>query len=277
MLKGVLKGRLSLFLYFMDSLEMDITLNWDGSSKIVDLSSPIDLSLPFRDPLNGDGPAAWYVGRPKFEPVKEDGFVGSVAQGGPVNFTNVSFNPHGHGTHTECLGHITKEAESVNEISIPLLMPCLVHSITPDDIGGDSIITASHLPGGANSTEPLPPSFIIRTLPNSVEKKSKNWANSNPPFLDVDFTNKLVERGVDHLLLDLPSVDKEVDGGALKSHRAFFGVGIKPRRSATITEFVFTPDIAPDGLYALNLQVAPFDLDASPSRPVIYPLLKASQ
>jgi len=254
---------------------MDVTLNWGGLSRIADLSSPIDLSLPFRDSRNGDGPAAWYVGRPKFEPVIEDGFVGSVALGGSVNFTNVSFNPHGHGTHTECLGHITKEAESVNDISIPLLMPCLVHSIKPDDIEGDSIITVSHLPGGANSTEPLPPSFIIRTLPNSVEKKSKNWANSNPPFLDVDFTNKLVERGVEHLLIDLPSVDKEKDGGGLKSHRAFFGVDSGPRRSATITEFVFIPDSLLDGLYALNLQVAPFDLDASPSRPVIYPLLIA--
>jgi kynurenine formamidase len=259
----------------MDSSEMDITLNWCGLSKIVDITSPIDLSLPFRDPRNGDGPAAWYVGRPNFEPVKEEGFVGSVAQGGSVNFTNVSFNPHGHGTHTECLGHITKEAESVNEISIPLLMPCLVHSIAPDQKEGDSVITVSHLPSGADSTEPLPPSLIIRTLPNSIEKKSKNWANSNPPFLDVDFTNKLVERGVKHLLIDLPSVDKEVDGGALKSHRAFFGVDSRPRRSATITEFVFVPKSVPDGLYALSLQVAPFDLDASPSRPIIYPLLEA--
>lgn len=254
---------------------MNITLNWNGSVKIVDLTSPIDLSLPIRDPRKGDGPEAWYVGRPKFEPVKEDGFVGSVAQGGSVNFTNVNFNPHGHGTHTECLGHITKEAESVNDISLPLLMPCLVHSITPDQKGDDFVITASHLPSGADSTDPLPPSFIIRTLPNFLEKKSKNWANSNPPFLDVDFTNKLIERGVDHLLLDLPSVDKEVDGGALKSHRAFFGVDIKLRRSATITEFVFIPDVAPDGLYALSLQIAPFDLDASPSRPIIYPLLEA--
>jgi arylformamidase len=259
----------------MDFSKMNFTLDWNGSSKTVDLASPIDLSLPFRDPRKGDGPAAWYVGRPKFEAVKEDGFVGSVAQGGAVNFTNVNFNPHGHGTHTECLGHITKEAESVNEISIPLLMPCLLVSITPEKRGDDYVITPSHIPGGLNSTDPLPPSFIIRTLPNLIKKKSKDWANSNPPYLDVDFTNRLVQRGVQHLLLDLPSVDKEVDGGALESHRAFFGTDSSPRRSATITEFVFTPDIAPDGLYALSLQVAPFDLDASPSRPIIYGLSKA--
>ena len=259
----------------MDFSKINIALHWNGSSKTVDLSSPIDLSLPLRDPRKGEGPAAWYVGRPHFEPVKEDGFVGSVALGGAVNFTNVNFNPHGHGTHTECLGHITKEAESVNDISMPLLMPCLLVSISPEQKGDDFVITRSQIPGGIDATEPLPPSLIIRTLPNDTEKKSKDWANSNPPYLDVDFTLGLVDRGVKHLLLDLPSVDKEVDGGALESHRAFFGVGRSPRRSATITEFVFAPDSAPDGLYALSLQVAPLDLDASPSRPVIYGLLKA--
>ena len=87
----------------MDFSKINIALHWNGSSKTVDLSSPIDLSLPLRDPRKGKGPAAWYVGRPHFEPVKEEGFVGSVALGGAVNFTNVNFNPHGHGTHTECL------------------------------------------------------------------------------------------------------------------------------------------------------------------------------
>ena len=126
---------------------------------------------------------------------------------------------------------------------------------------------------------PSPPPSILRPRSPKGYRQTHNMVTL-PSIFHMNFkhfTNKLVERGVDHLLLDLPSVDKEVDGGALKSHRAFFGVDIKPRGSATITEFVFTPDIAPDGLYALNLQVAPFDLDASPSRPVIYPLLKASQ
>ena len=129
-------------------------------------------------------------------------------------------------------------------------MPCLLVSISPEQKGDDLVITGSQLPGGLASKEPLPPSLIIRTLPNDIEKKSKDWANSNPPYLDVDFTNKLVQRGVQHLLLDLPSVDKEVDGGALESHRAFFGVDSTPRRASTITEFVFVPDNAPDGLYA---------------------------
>ncbi|HIO16656.1 MAG TPA: cyclase family protein [Flavobacteriales bacterium] len=254
---------------------MKLSFIWNSLSFEADLSKPIDLSIPLRDPRKGDGASAWYVGRPKFEPVRGDGFIGSVMEGGAVNFTNVYFNPHGHGTHTECLGHITKEAESINDIDIPVLMTCLVHSITPDNVDDDQVIRLAHLPGGENTNSQLPPALIIRTLPNSTDKKSKDWANTNPPYLDPKFTQRLVDRGVEHLLLDLPSVDKEVDGGALVSHKAFFGVPTSPRRTATITEFVFVSGDVKDGLYALNLQVAPFDLDASPSRPLIFPLVEA--
>jgi len=42
------------------------------------------------------------------------------------------------------------------------------------------------------------------------------------------------------------------------------------RKKATITEFIFVPNTVKDGKYYLNLQVAPFENDASPSRPVLY-------
>ena len=35
-------------------------------------------------------------------------WVASVQEGASVNFNNIAFNPHAHGTHTECVGHITK-------------------------------------------------------------------------------------------------------------------------------------------------------------------------
>jgi arylformamidase len=250
-----------------------LTMNWGSVNYSIDLCKGIDLSLPLRDEKKGRGTSAWYVGRPRFEPVEGDGFIGSVAKGGCVNFTNVYFNPHGHGTHTECLGHITPEAESVDEVfradnGLASLMPCLVHSLNPEYREGDLIIDVSQLPDIAA----LPPALVIRTLPNNEDKKDRQWDNTNPPYLGPDFTRELVKRGVEHLLIDLPSVDKEVDGGLLLSHRAFFGLPDAPRRRATITEFVYAPEGCVDGLYALNLQVAPFDLDASPSRPILFPL-----
>ncbi len=42
--------------------------------------------------------------------------------------------------------------------------------------------------------------------------------------------------------------------------------------SSTITELIYVPDHVPDGEYLLNLQIAPFNADASPSRPIIFPI-----
>jgi len=68
----------------------------------------------------------------------------------------------------------------------------------------------------------------------------------------------------------LPSVDKEKDNGALAAHKGFWNFNGELRNEATITEFIFVDNAIEDGSYFLNLQVAPFENDASPSRPVLY-------
>ncbi len=42
-----------------------------------------------------------------------------------------------------------------------------------------------------------------------------------------------------HLLIDLPSVDKENDQGKLLAHKAFWDYNGEQRMDATITEFVY--------------------------------------
>lgn len=64
--------------------------------------------------------------------------------------------------------------------------------------------------------------------------------------------------GVKHLLIDLPSIDKEKDEGRLEAHNAFWNTQGKVRMEATITEFIFVPNSVTDGSYLLNLQIAPF-------------------
>ena len=76
--------------------------------------------------------------------------------------------------------------------------------------------------------------------------------------------------GVKHLLIDLPSVDKEKDDGALLAHKAFWNIPKAPRLDATITEFIYVPDTIEDGTYLLNLMIAPFHNDATPSKPILY-------
>ena len=205
-------------------------------------------------------------------PVRGEGFVGAVAQGGSVNFREITFNPHGHGTHTECLGHITQDIHSVDACfrDIPSLTPCSLVTLTPQEIGGDRVLDEVLLD---NVSVPLGEAVAIRTMPNGDDKRTRAWSNTNPPYFTAAFMNRLVQSNVKHLLVDLPSVDKEVDGGRLEAHYAFWRVPDHPRHGCTITELIHVPDSARDGLYLLNLQVAPMDNDAAISRPVLHPLV----
>ena len=233
----------------------------------VDLSKPIDISLP----IKVGGVKAWYVDEPTFEPVKMGDWIGDVKQGGSVNFRNVFFNPHGHGTHTECVGHISKEDYSVNDSLKQFHFIAQLISVLPEEINDDFIITKKTLQPFLenNSTEAI----IIRTLSNSTEKIDKNYSNTNPAFIDEEAMKYIVEKGINHVLLDTPSVDKEQDGGKLLAHHAFWQYPENTNTFRTITELVFIKDEIKDGIYLLNLQVAAFENDAAPSRPVLFQLI----
>jgi len=83
----------------------------------------------------------------------------------------------------------------------------------------------------------------------------------------------IVDAGIKHLLLDVPSVDKEQDGGKVANHKLFWDLDGEPKKHHTITEMIYVPDSAKDGLYLLNLQIISLEeIDASPSKPIIYPL-----
>ncbi|MCB0755612.1 MAG: cyclase family protein, partial [Flavobacteriales bacterium] len=83
-----------------------------------------------------------------------------------------------------------------------------------------------------------------------------------------------VSVGCKHLVLDIPSIDRESDEGKLLGHRAFWNYPVSTRKDCTVTELAYIPSSVADGLYLLNLQVAPFENDAAPSRPLIFPLTK---
>ena len=237
----------------------------------IETNCPLDLSIGLKD--GSENLIAWYVDPPRFEPVRANGFLGSVSEGGAVNFRNIFFNPHGHGTHTECCGHITKEVHSINQNLKNYFFKATLISVTPDKIeNGDLVIFEKHFSQlfKTDFTEAL----IVRTLPNYKEKKSINYSNTNPAYLDLSVMNIIQNLNIQHLLIDLPSVDRECDGGVLAFHHAFWNVPTNPNRFKTITELIFIDSAIPDGEYILELQVAPFENDASPSRPILYKLEK---
>ena len=230
----------------------------------VDLSKPIDLSIP----LGPDAPVAWYVDQPKFEPVTDGNWIGKVSEGGDVNFINIAFNPHAHGTHTETVGHITEEIHSINQHLKTFFFIAEVITVVPEPRGEDFVISKKQIDYDLKGKKPE--ALVIRTLPNTREKLDKQWSHSNWPYIEEAAMVRFRESGIKHLLIDLPSVDREKDEGALKAHRAFWNVDGNIRLDATITEMIYVPHDIPDGKYLLNLQIAPFENDASPSKPVLY-------
>jgi len=232
----------------------------------INLSKPLDISIPITGKSSNVN--AWYVGPPKIEPHREGEFTGKVSEGASANFNDVYFNPHAHGTHTECVGHITEEFYSVNKSLSKYFFMAEVITIAPEKINGDFVISKKQLQyalGNKNRE-----AVIIRTIPNLKEKMTRQYAHANPPYLLESAAQLLVDKGVEHLLVDLPSVDKEKDEGSLLVHKTFWNYHGKRRLQATITEFVFVANSIKDGKYFLNLQLAAFENDATPSRPVLY-------
>ena len=227
----------------------------------------IDISIPFR--TTPSATSAWYVGPITIEPVRGEDFVGSVKEGGSVNFRDVTLNPHGNGTHTECVGHISPECQSINQHLTRWMFEAILITIEPSKRGEDLVITKAQIIQALS--ERIPEALVLRTVPNTSGKLHHNYSDTNPAYLDLEAAAWMAEVGIDHLLLDLPSVDREVDEGELKAHRAFWNYPQAPRLNATITELIFVPDHVIDGEYTLNLQVAPIENDAAPSRPVLYP------
>jgi arylformamidase len=249
---------------------MKIVVTHKKDSYEVDLSKPLDICIPFEA---GEGHViAWYQGPVKMEPVRMGDWVGSVKEGAGVNFNNIFFNPHAHGTHTETVGHISKNEESINTHFKEYFCFANLISIQPEKKGDDLVITLSQIKDACSEPSNA---FIIRTLPNEGNKLSKNYSKSNPPYLEEAAATWLREQGVRHLMIDLPSVDREEDGGKLLAHHAFWNHPQATRLDATITELIFVADKIKDGFYFMNLQVAPFVNDAAPSRPLLFELKKS--
>ena len=246
---------------------MQLYLN---ENEFIETNEPLDLSIGLQSGSNNL--RAWYVNPPTFEPVRANGFIGSVVEGGGVNFRDVFFNPHGHGTHTECHGHITPEVVSVNQKLKTYFFKAQLVSVEPKVLeNGDEIILKEQLISKLN--ESRFEALIIRTIPNTIDKKSKNYSDTNPPYIDLSVIELIESLEIQHLLVDMPSVDRESDEGKLAFHHAFWNVPENPN-DKTITELIYVNDEIVDGLYILEMQMAPFENDASPSRPVLYKIQK---
>lgn len=257
----------------------------------VDLTRPVSLALS----LDFDGPQPRHFGAPRAtaRPFEAPGFSGAVASGASCNCEVLTLIPHCQGTHTECAGHLTREKLDAYRVVPTGLVPALLLSVTPEAaaVGGESttpapaagdlLISARVLAAAWPATSPFEArALAIRTLPNTADKHARDYALATPPYLSREAAQLLVSRGILHLIVDVPSLDRTHDEGRLTAHRIFFGLppgsaqlSAAARSDATVTELAFVPDELPDGPYLLEIQVPALAGDAVPSRPLLYPLL----
>jgi arylformamidase len=243
-----------------------------------------DLSIPLC--FNGAQPSFFGVPRARSSICHFRGLLGDVRQGGGCNFESYELIPQCNGTHTECVGHLTSERISIRNCLVDVMMSALLISIQPVDVAnsnesyacplqmGDRLITQSMLAEAIGSHQAK--ALIIRTLPLSHTSPFQSYNNETVPFFSNDAMHLINHLGFRHLLVDLPSIDRLDDEGKLSNHRIFWGM--KPGSfdtpsthfcTKTITEFIYVPSTVQDGRYKLNLQIAPFDTESAPSRPMI--------
>ncbi len=251
-----------------------------------------DISIPMY--FNGPQPNLYDSEIATAKAYEGDGFVGDTRRGGGCNFDNYKICTHLNGTHTECLGHITDERFYINQILKNKFTPSALITIDPINATDtdekydpalnkeDQVITKRLLQQKLNTIEQtLFKGLIIRTLLNDKSKLTRQYMSNPAPFFTNDAMQYLKEIDIQHLVLDLPSIDRMFDEGKLSNHHIFWDI---PQGShavdennisyKTITEMAYIDGAITDGKYLLQIHIPNFSADAAPSRPFIYPLLE---
>lgn len=265
---------------------MNARITLGGRALDIDISRPVSLALELD--FAGAQPRHFGAPRASAKAFEAPGFAGAVARGASCNCELISLIPHCNGTHTECAGHLTRERLDASRVAPLGFLPALVVSVDPQPAGaegsdpepraGDLLVTRRALEDAWPERPPFAPrALIVRTRPNRADKRVHDYSAETPPYLTREAAQLLTGRGIAHLVVDLPSIDRARDDGRLTAHRIFFGLppgstalAEVTRPGATITELAFVPDEVPDGACLLELQLPALAGDAVPSRPLVY-------
>lgn len=261
----------------------------DGRPWRVDFAKPVSLAIPLD--FAGPQPSCFGAPRAGAAPLAAGRFTGDTRAGGSCNCEVLTLAPHCNGTHTECVGHLTDERVAVSErlpggIELALLVTvdpvpagAEAEDSDPRPADGDRLVTAAALArAAARHPGPRATALVVRTQRHGQPMQRYEGA-APAPFLTRQAAAWLVERGIETLVLDLPSADRADDGGRLTAHRVFFGLppGSRDARAASrprasITELAWIDAGVQDGYYLLDLQIPAFLSDAAPSRPLLFPV-----
>jgi arylformamidase len=247
---------------------MIVRLTHHGKDYTIDLADPLDITMTL-DPSTST-PKCFYAPDLTVTPVIAGTWIGDIERGSVVNFKNLAINPHGNGTHTECVGHILAGDYTMDRALTQKHYIAHLISVVPTPITQDLVISLESIRHKIADLSPAH-AIVIRTLPNTIGKITTDYSGQNPPYIEARAIEFLVQKGYQHLLVDLPSVDREEDGGALAAHKAWWAVDqdhFDPYR--TITELLYVDDAISDGLYLCQISPIKLKSDAAPSTVILY-------
>jgi hypothetical protein len=262
---------------------------------ILDRVESIAIELDFE----GKQPQHFGVSPASAKPYLAGSFVGDTRQGGSCNCDEITLVPHCVGTHTESIGHVTDDHRALIDCVKTFITPATLISVVAESgedcnenyqpliENADSIISLKALQQKLGSLEDnknneFIKTLIVRTLPNLSEKQFNQYGDDcRPPFFSNDAMDFISQLPIEHLIVDVPSIDKMYDDGMLSNHRIFWAlpplgkaVDANSQTQRTVTELAFIDNSIKDGLYLMNLQFPAWRTDAVPSKPTLYPLIK---
>jgi arylformamidase len=277
------------------ALKARLRLEGSAAEILTDLARPIAIAIDLNlaDGVTGavaDQPRHFGAPAATTHAFAVPGFSGSVAQGASCNCNVITLIPHCNGTHTESVGHLTTEPLDAHRQAPLGLIPAILVTVAPVDAQGlqettdpvpkpgDELVTRRALEQAWPKTGAFQPkAVVIRTLPNNIDKMRRDYTDTTPAYLSREAVEFLVAQGIEHLVVDLPSIDRAHDEGRLTAHRVFFGLprgatslALATRSRSTVTELAYIPADVADGPYLLEIQVPAIGGDAVPSRPLLY-------
>lgn len=220
-----------------------------------------------------------------------DGWRLRTEDGGSVNCDTVTVTPHGNTTHTETIGHIALERPSIGDLPLPPMLGAILLRVATTPLGpsgegyvgksapDDPVVTAAGLEVAfAALPDEARAGWRDALIIGTGQTTRSAGDEPVPPYLTTEAVAWIRALGFDHVVLDVPSIDRVVDGGGLSNHHTFWGLptrgddgAARSMQSATgpdrsITELALVPPGQPAGPGALLLAPARWALDAAPSR-----------
>jgi kynurenine formamidase len=265
-----------------------VTDAWGGvAPPRLELAAPVSLGRLLR--FDGNDPRHFGAPAPRRLPLVLPGFAGEVRRGASCNCAALELVPHCHGTHTESVAHLVAEPGDACEVAPRGLLPALLLRVSPVDAAqsgedsdpppqpGDRLVTRAALRAAWPSRLPFAPRALVLGTGSDADA-----GTAEAPFLSRQCATELVARGIEHLVVDLPSIDRGHDQGRLCAHRIFFGLppgstslAAATRAGCTITEFAAIPHELDPGSCALQLALPRIAGDAVPSQPLLFRLQAA--